>query len=385
MADAPAFSIACPTRIRFGPGTHRELQDLLPPDVRSIAFVQGFSGTAAAPVLNGLRERGLDPVVLRCAGEPTVGSVNAACEALNGAVPDAVVACGGGSVIDTGKALSFLLSHDLRLDEDFETLDARLLSAPARVPCIAIPTTAGTGAEVTANAVLDVPSRAAKISLRGRAVAPDLAIVDPELMRSAPVQVKLYAGLDAVTQVIEAYVSAARTPFSDALSRPAIATGLDSLRRVIETDSPQAMRDLAWVSLSSGLALANGGLGAAHGLASVLGARSSAPHGALCGRLLLPVLRCNHALAASGTDVQRRLAECVGLISRAFPSEDGADPLSGLERWMDLQGLPRLSDWSFRLTSLGDLADAAVTASSSRKNAVPLTADDLNKVLKDAF
>ncbi|MCU9850014.1 iron-containing alcohol dehydrogenase [Defluviimonas sp. WL0024] len=385
MADAPAFSIACPTRIRFGPGTHRELPAFLPAEARTIAFVQGQGGSAAEPVLNCLREQGLDPVVLRCAGEPTVGSVNAACEALNGAVPDAVVACGGGSVIDTGKVLSFLLSHNLRLGEDFETLDAHLLATPARVPCIALPTTAGTGAEVTANAVLGVPSRAAKISLRGRAITPEVALVDPELMRSAPMPVKLHSGLDAVTQVIEAYVSAARTPFSDALSRPAIAAGLDALRRVIETDSPQAMCDLSWVSLSSGLALANGGLGAAHGLASVLGACSSAPHGALCGRLLPPVLRRNHALAAVGDDAQRRLSESVGEISRIFPPHHGADPLSGLERWMDMQGLPRLADWSIHRESLGDLAVAAVTASSSRKNPVPLTAKDLAEILQDAF
>lgn len=379
------FTISCPTRIRFGSGTSHDIAQVLPPGTGKVAFVQGAGGAAAAPVLARLRAAGRDVVVIRCPGEPSVASVNAALDQIDGAAPDAVVACGGGSVMDTGKALAFALSQGLRLDDEFDRIAAAVLETPGRVGCIALPTTAGTGAEVTANAVLDVPSRGAKISLRGRAIFATDAIVDPELMISAPRSVALHAGLDAITQVIEAYTSAAATPFSDALSRPAIASGLTALRRVMTQGDAQAWQDLAWTSLSSGLALANGGLGAAHGLASVIGGQFGAPHGALCGRFLVPVLRRNLARADPGSQIRARLEECCALVAGAFPSGAGADPLAGLEAWADGLDLPRLGAWGVSADRIEALAAQGVEASSSRKNGVALTVDDHAEILRAAL
>lgn len=311
--------------------------------------------------------------------------ISAALDLLDGARPDAVLACGGGSVIDTGKLIAFLLSHDLPMYDDFDLFDQELLSKPARVPCVAIPTTAGTGAEVTANCVIAIPAKGAKISLRGRALNPAIALVDPSLMSGAPAQVALRSGLDAVTQVIESYTSNAATPFSDGLSLPAIAKGLRALNGVIEGDDIGSWTDLAWVSLSSGIALANSGLGAAHGLAAVIGGQYEAPHGALCGRLLVPVLRCNAARVTAGSAAHDRLADCASMISQAFRPRDAKDPFSGFEAWMSAQNLPRLSDWGVHPDAFNGLASAATDASSSKKNAVALIKEDFIRILVDAL
>ena len=377
------FRISCPTEVIFGDGAHETLGHHLPPGTRTVAFVRGAGGAAAQPVLELLQAAGFGVIEIRCPGEPSVASVNAARAQLKGIAPDCVVAVGGGSVMDTGKALAFAVSHDLDLPDSFAQIGADLLARPCQIPCIALPTTAGTGAEVTANAVLDIPHQNAKVSLRGRALFPATAIVDPRLMASAPAHIALYSGLDAVTQVIEACASCAATPFSDALSKPAVQSGLHALKGVMETGDPASWRDLAWVSLSSGLALANGGLGAAHGLASVIGGQYGAPHGALCGRLLLPVLRLNTARAAQRPEVLKRLSLCTQAVAAAFPDDRG--PLEGFEAWMNDHNLPRLADWDVQQQDLPDVATRGQAASSSQKNALPLEVADYQSILEQAF
>jgi len=356
----------------------------LPRHAKTVALVTGASGIASAPLLEGLRRSGFAVTQINCTGEPSVVSINAALDSLAGSRPDVVVACGGGSVIDTGKVLAFLLSYDLSMQEDFDQFDVALLAQPSSIPCIALPTTAGTGAEVTANAVVFVQSKMAKISLRGRALNPTVAIVDPSLMKTGPAAVVLQSGLDAITQVIEAYTSVAATPFSDRLSGPSIEIGLKALRGVVEGNDAAAWNDLAWVSLTSGMALANAGLGAAHGLAAVVGGRYNAPHGALCGRFLVPVLRRNLMMASPGSIAHQRHLECIDVVSRVFSPKDGMDRLAGLAGWIDDSALPRLADWGVDPAGFDDLAEDAVQASSSKKNAVPLSIEDFVQILKEA-
>jgi alcohol dehydrogenase class IV len=379
------FTISCPTQIIFGAGTAVDLEKYLPRSTRSVVLVTGASGIAAAPVMDALRGSGVSIARVSCAKEPSVLAINEALETLAEIRPDVVIACGGGSVIDTGKLLAFLLSNDLALPDDFGRIDALCLAQAGKIPCIALPTTAGTGAEVTANAVVYVPSKGAKISLRGRALFPAIAIVDPSLMKTAPADVVLHSGLDAITQVIEAYTSAAATPFSDALSYRAIETGLAALKGVTAQGDAKSWRDLAWVSLASGLALANSGLGAAHGIAGVLGGRYGAPHGALCGRLLLPVMRRNLMRVNAGSDAHRRLVSCCEAVNRVFPVTESLDPLSGFEAWMDLNALPSLSDWGVAPAAFDQLAVDSVNASSSKKNAIPLDRKDMVHILQDAL
>jgi len=381
----PLFSFSCPTRVHFGAGTCGKLVSLLPKGAKRVILVRGHSGHASAPILTLLHAAGLDVTELGCEGEPTVASIDAALDVLAKTKADAVIACGGGAAIDTGKVVCFAVSNDLRGYDDFAKLTQGQMDIQCPIPCIALPTTAGTGAEVTANAVIGVPDKGAKFSLRGRGLCPTIAIVDPDLMRGAPDAVVLHAGLDAVTQVFESYTSNAATLFSDALTQSVKDKGLPALKQALGGRDVSALDDLAWVSHVSGLALANSGLGAAHGLASVIGGRFDAPHGALCGRLLLPVLQQNLMRAPLGSTVHARLASLIDHIAAVFPATDESDPLSGFGAWLDTKGLPRLADWSVTADDLASLAKQGRTASSSQKNAVPLNEADYLGILSAAL
>lgn len=376
------FLISCRTVVHFGANAHLGLVELLPRRTQAILLVKGVSTEVSEPVLTLLSNIGHHVESVVSEGEPSITSINGIWRAIRERSFDCIVACGGGSVMDTGKALRVALHKGAPLnDDDFAVDHADLGDAPL----IVLPTTAGTGAEVTSNAVLAAASNTSKISLRGRALAPTIAVVDPELMRSAPKSVVLNAGLDAVVQNIEAYVSAAATPYTRALSRPVISSTLAALRAVIEEDAQAAWAHLAWGSLSSGLALANGGLGAVHGLASILGGAYPAPHGALCGRLLVPVMQANIASPLCSNDTRFDLAMCQGAISDVFAPVDPADPTSGLDAWLNFHGLQRLADWGVKGDDIDGLALAATTASSSLKNPVKLCATDLAQVLRDAL
>jgi alcohol dehydrogenase class IV len=284
------------------------------------------------------------------------------------------------------RTLAFCLSQDAELPARFDRIDADRLQTRHGIGLVAIPTTAGTGAEVTSNAVLSLEDIREKVSLRGRALFPDAALVDPLLLPSAPQSVVLHAGLDAVVQTIEAYTSRFATPFSDALTSPNIAVGLDALRRVVEDPDDAAWEHIAWVSLSSGLALANSGLGAAHGLAAILGAALGAPHGALCGRLIAPVLRHNRRIAGTGaaTDAAARIDTCIAAIAEHYPSPAGSDQLAGFEAWIDRHGLPFLSDHGAEPGTFRLLAERGLGASSTQKNAVAIQLPDLEAILREA-
>lgn len=385
MVSNPAFGISCPTTVRFGAGVAEEIVSYLPESAGPVLLLTGGSGLAAEPVRLALKTNGVQFAEAKAKGEPTVDSINDLRNSLNNRSFTAIIASGGGAVLDAGKALSFCLTHDLTLGDDFNKVSAKSLAQPNPLSLIVLPTTAGTGAEVTSNAVLGVPSKAAKISLRGPALFPRYALIDPKLMTSAPQSVVINSGLDAVTQIIEAYTSAASTPFSDALTEPQIEPALSALRRYVENPSLDDMTHLAWSALASGLALANGGLGAAHGLASVVGGRYAAPHGALCGRFLAPVLRQNLRQAEVGSKQHQRLDTCCHLISLSFPQRPGGDDLSGFEEWVGNCGLPRLSEMGVPRADLADLAYQSVSASSSRKNAVPLEAADYHTILEASF
>ncbi|MEL6449905.1 MAG: iron-containing alcohol dehydrogenase [Pseudomonadota bacterium] len=381
---APPFRIACPTAIHFGAGTADNIAAVLPKTDGAIVLVRGASGAASASVSAQVHRTAAPIVEIAVRGEPSVADINAARAACAGHRIGALVACGGGSVIDTGKALCFCLSHGIDLPDDFGGIDPARLATPSHLPLVALPTTAGTGAEVTANAVLST-GRGAKTSLRGRALYPSVAIVDPTLLRGAPKHVVLSAGLDAVTQSIEAYTSCLANPFTDALTAPNVTTGLRALKAVIEAPDDTAWTNIAWTSLSSGLALANGGLGAAHGLAAVLGGGYDAPHGALCGRLLAPVLRENQNCAPAGSDALHKITKAMTAIADTFPPVSPDDPLSGFSAWIDAHGLPHLGAYDIERSAFDDLATASVTASSSTKNAVPLDQPSFLRILDAAY
>lgn len=382
MPPIPPFSFSCRTSVHFGSGTHQKLVDFLPSAQGGIVLLRGKSSATSAPVRQLLEDHGHPFVTVICPGEPSISSVNEAWQSVRETDVGVVIACGGGSVIDTGKALRVALQKGAPLsDDDFALGHDNLTGATL----IALPTTAGTGAEVTANAVLGTVDGTSKISLRGQGVQPSVAIVDPDLLRSAPASIVLGSGLDAVVQNIEAYTSSYATPLTRALSGPAISATLTALRDVIETDQSDAWEALALGGVTSGIALANGGLGAAHGIASVVGGVFPAPHGALCGRLLVPVLQANMAAAGSNAQVQTDILMCQKIIAETFPPTETSDPYSGFEAWLTKHNLPRLADWGVTADHIDGLAQASSTASSSLKNPVKLGTSELARILEAAL
>lgn len=234
---------------------------------------------------------------------------------------------------------------------------------------------------MTRNAVIGLPHLGRKVSLRDTRMLARVAIIDPALTDRCPRAVTLASGMDAVVQVIEPYVSCRANAFSDALSRPAIATGLTAIRRLMEVEDPGARDAMAWVSLSGGLALAHAGLGAVHGLAGVIGGICPAAHGALCGALLAPVLAMNRKRTTGGA--ARRLDEVCAIIGSAFDCT-AEDAPAVLAHWLKEAGLPGLTAQGLAPARHAEVAISAMGSSSMKGNPVPLFEPDLRQVLEQA-
>ncbi|RVT86783.1 iron-containing alcohol dehydrogenase [Rhodobacteraceae bacterium CCMM004] len=378
----PAFDLALPTRVRFGRGiASAALEDAVAPSRRAL-LVHGRDRGRADWAVAAVARGGAEVATLACLGEPDLPLLEAALERLRGAGIDLVVAVGGGAAVDLGKALAALLPSPHPPRDHLEVVGRGLPLAADPLSFVAVPTTAGTGAEATRNAVIGVPDARRKVSLRDPRMLPRLALVDPALTDGCPWAVTLASGLDAVTQVIEPYVSAKAQPMTDALVRAAIPRGLAALVRLGETpDDPAARDTMAWVSLTGGIALANAGLGAVHGLAGVIGGHvPGATHGAVCGTLLPHVLRANAAAVPAGDPAAARLGEVAGWIDAALPPGPG-DPSRRLARWARDRGLPSLSDMGVAAEDHGAIAAAAQASSSMAGNPVPLSDAHLVEIL----
>lgn len=366
------FTILQPKRIRFGRGEARAAVPEIAAKGQRIFLVHGRDRSRAEWLLQVLKAEGAAVHAYGCAGEPTLPMLKEALIDARGS--DCVVSLGGGAAIDLGKAVAALLPASGTPLDYLEVVGRgqRLDADP--LPFVAIPTTAGTGAEVTKNAVIDVPEHRRKVSLRDDRMIAELAIIDPALTDDCPRGVTLASGLDAITQVIEPYLCTRANLYTDALCRAAIPKGLAALHRLMESEDAGARDDMAWVSLSGGLALANSGLGAVHGLAGVIGGMTGAAHGAVCGALLPHVLRANGAVVADTS----RFDDVARWIGAVFGSVDG------LERWMHEAGLPRLSAQGLHARDHHVVAEAAAVSSSMKANPAPLNAADLVAVLAAA-
>ena len=392
------FSFLTATEIRFGRGTAAGAAAFAQHQGRNVLVVQGASGRRADPLILALQRLGVEVSVFSCPREPDIALVEDGIRLARGAGVRAVVAIGGGSVIDCGKAIAALAPAPRPMLDHLEVVGRGLpLDAPP-LPFIAIPTTAGTGAEVTKNAVIAVPGARRKVSLRDPRMLPLLAIVDPSLTDGCPRGVTLASGLDAVTQVIEPYVSTRANRLTDALCRDAIPLGLRALVRLMAGEEAGARDDMAWVSLCGGLALANAGLGAVHGLAGPIGGMAAAPegasaaapegasagaaHGAVCGALLPHVLAANGARAEG--QAAARLAEVSGWIAAALGGS-AAEAAQTLAAWSAAQGLPRLGAMGLAAGDVPEVAALAAGSSSMAGNPVVLDSGALIGVLRAAF
>ena len=376
------FAFATATEILFGRGQASAAPDRVAALGQSVLLVHGASPARSADLRAQLEARGCRVTGFAVADEPDMALIEAGVGAAREAGAGVVVAMGGGSVIDAGKAIAALVPALRPMLDHLEVVGQGLPLDRAPLPFVAMPTTAGTGAEVTRNAVIGVPAHRRKVSLRDARMLPRLAIVDPALTDVCPRRITLASGLDAITQVIEPYVSTRANPMTDALCRDAIPRGLAAIRRLMRAEDPDARDEMAWVSLCGGLALANAGLGAVHGLAGPLGGLTGAPHGAICGALLPHVLMANGRETPDPT----RLDQVGRWIGAAFGAEDATlDRAAGmLADWSREAGLPRLSEMGIDAEAQGLAADAAASSSSMKANPAPLSPDTLRAVMRAA-
>jgi len=384
--SALSFEFATAARILFGEGRVREAGTIAAELGAHALLVESGSGRAA-PLVALLHEHGIATTSLHVAGEPTTAVVEQGAERARRDGCDLVIAFGGGSVIDAGKAVAALITNREPLVEYLEVVGRGRPLTERSVPMIAIPTTAGTGAEVTRNAVLMVEEARVKVSLRSPFMLPTVALVDPELTYSLPADVTASTGLDALTQCLEPFVSPKANPLTDAVAREGMRRAAGALRRVVHDGSDvEARRDMSIASLCGGLSLANAKLGAVHGFAAPLGGMFPIPHGVACARLLAPVAEANVRALRERTPASRALAryeEVARMLTGradALP-EDGAAWLGAL---VDELEVPRLGEFGLTVGHVADVVAQAKRASSMQGNPVALTDEELGEALRAA-
>jgi alcohol dehydrogenase class IV len=382
---APSFEFATAGRIVVGIGRAAELPGVLAGLGSRVLVCTGANPARHAEVVAGL---GLPAAVFPVAAEPTVGLARAGVAAAREHGADVVAAIGGGSVIDTGKAVAMLLGNGGDPLDYLEVVGSgREITRPA-VPCVAVPTTAGTGAEVTANAVLAAPEHRLKASLRSRLMLPRVALVDPELTASCPPPVTAASGMDALTQCLEPFVSVRANPVTDGVAREGLRRAAAGLRAAYADGTDLAARaDMALCSLLGGIALANAKLGAVHGLAGVIGGTAPVPHGAACAALLAPVIEANVRVLRSGSaghPALDRYAEVARLLT-GQPAATIDEGLAWIRETVTLLAIPGLAAFGVRGQDADDIAAQAARSSSMQGNSVPLSHDDLRAALLGAL
>ncbi len=389
MTRVPSrFDFLAPARIHFGPGTLAEAAPL----ARSLgarAFVlTGRDPKRAQALVESLCAASVSSTLFAVSSEPTLDVVTHATALARAAGCDVVIGFGGGSALDTAKAVSGLLTNSGELLDYLEVIGRGQSLAQPAAPCIQIPTTAGTGAEVTRNAVLASPAHRLKVSLRSPHLLPRAAIVDPTLALDLPPAITAATGLDALTQVIEPYLSCRANAHTDTLCLDAIPRAAHALSTLVVTPRDLAARtDLALAALHSGLALANSGLGVVHGFASVLGGNFSAPHGALCAALLAPAVETNLAAARArqpSGETERRITTVARLLTGdPHAAADAAAPF--LRALVAQLRIPPLRTYGLTRDQIPALIPLVAAASSTKANPLPLTANELTAILTNAL
>jgi alcohol dehydrogenase class IV len=385
---AMRFEFATATRVVFGPGVVREVAPAAKWMGGRALLVTGRSPERAALLLEAMKTVGIGCIGLPIQTEPSVALVRQGVELARREQCELVIAFGGGSAIDAGKAIAALLANGGELTDYLEVIGKGEPLRHPSVPLIAVPTTAGTGSEVTRNAVLASPEHQVKVSLRSPLMLPRLAVVDPELTLELPPAITARTGLDALTQLIEPYVSIRANPLTDGFCLEGMRRVSRSLRRAYHSGRDiTAREDMSLASLLGGLALANAGLGVVHGFAAPLGGMFDAPHGALCAALLPHAMavniRASRARAPDGETLRR-----YETVARLLTGEPGADAEGGIE-WVrqlcqELQ-IPPLSSYGIQERDVPTLVEKASRASSTKGNPITLTRDELRQLLTSAL
>jgi alcohol dehydrogenase class IV len=384
------FTFARLPEIHFGPGKLSLLPRLIARYGKSVLLVTGsasFARSAGYARLTGeLARSGIQLLHCSVAGEPSPGFVDATVARHRGAGIGCVAGIGGGSVLDAGKAISAMLPQEGSVEPFLECVDTRKHDG-RKVPYIAVPTSAGTGAEATKNAVLSsIGPDGYKSSLRHDNFVPDVALVDPELALSCPPEVTAACGLDALTQLLEAYVSSKASPMTDALALDGLGHVAAGFLRAYENGGEDlaARGHMAYAALLSGVVLANAGLGVVHGFAGPIGGFFPMPHGVVCGTLLGVATRLNiEALRrdAAGNRVALEKYARAGALLAGEPAagtDAGCDLLvQTLDRWIAATGIARLSAYGVTRDDFPRLLDRA----NNKNSPVTLDREEMQAIL----
>ena len=379
------FDVTAPGDIRFGAGRAGELPAAVAAlGVTRALVVTGRSPSRAAGARAGLADAGIAAVTFPVAGEPTVELVREAVEVVRAAGCDGVVGFGGGSALDVAKAVAILAPTGADPLDHLEVVGRGLPLTVPGLPCVAVPTTAGTGSEVTRNAVLAAGD--VKASLRSPLMLPRVAIVDPDLLAGQPAATVAASGADALAQLVEPFLSHRATPFTDALARDGIGRSARSLRRAVEQglDDAAVRGDLAVASLFGGLCLANAGLGVVHGIAGVVGGRFDAPHGAVCAALLAPAVDVTVRALAERHPAHPAAARATEL-GALLTGVAQADAVAWLVELQAALAVPGLAAYGVTDADVPALVEGARRASSTRAHPIDLTDGELTEILVRAL
>jgi alcohol dehydrogenase class IV len=378
------LDLAVPGDIRFGAGRVSEVPGALADlGAGRVLVVTGRTTSRADAIRSALNEANISSVVFGVTSEPSIERVRAAVDLLLETGCDAVLGFGGGSPLDVAKAVAVLATSGTDPLEHLEVIGAgRPIERPG-LPCVAVPTTAGTGSEVTRNSVLS--GSGVKASLRSPLLLPKVALVDPDLLVGVPKPTIAASGMDALSQLIEPLLSQRANPFTDALAREGIRRSARSLRRAYDEgmEDPGVREDLGMASLFSGICLANSGLGAVHGLAAAAGARLSAPHGAVCAAVLAAAIDVNlRALRDRAPDHQavQRITEVATLFT-GRPDATAEDAIFWLQELTAVLSIPGLTSYGLAEAEIDAVVAAAQKASSMRGNPIDLGDQEVSEIV----
>lgn len=374
------FTFATAGRIEFGAGAATQIPGAVVAHGRRALVVTG-AHPERFDVLDALAEADVAVTTVRLDHEPTVDDAREAIEAAR--TCDVVLGLGGGSVLDLAKAAGALVSADDPMDH-LEVIGGGQPLPVAGLPVVAVPTTAGTGSEVTANAVLSSPDHQVKVSVRGATLLPRVAIVDPLLTLGCPPPVTASAGLDAFTQCLEPFVSPMASPLTDGFARSGLAAAGRSLRTAFRDGSDVAARtDMALCSLLGGLALANAKLGAVHGIAGVVGGVTGAPHGAICAALLPSVVTVTMGALRDrdpSSVALSRYGRAADIVT-GHSSSRVEDLVDWIRETSQALRIPGLSAYGLGECDVEHVVSASARASSMKGHPVELSSDEIRSIV----
>lgn len=382
------FEFATAQRIIFGEGAFQEVGLLAKSLGKRPLVVTGRDASRCQRLIELLVSQEIQPSLFSLHGEPTIMDIRQGSAQAKAMSADMVIAFGGGSALDGGKAIAALSVNPGDPLQYLEVIGQGRSLERHPLPCLAIPTTAGTGSEVTRNAVLTSPDQGVKVSLRNEWMLPQLALVDPVLTLSLPPEITASTGLDALTQLIEPFVSTRANPMTDALCLEGIRRVVRSLRRAWENGHDlQAREDMALASLFGGLALANAGLGAVHGLAAPLGGLRPIPHGVACAALLPHVMEANLRALRSGDSMnstRMKFAELARVVT-GNPDAEAGDGLSWVKALVENLHIRGLREYGLMPEDIDLVIERALKASSMQANPVRLDKNALAEIITKAL